>query len=214
VIGMNVIDEIKIRVLMREAMDDVGWRRRGRGRYDCGLCHCRTPGCVAVRDEVWYCHHCHAGGSVIDLIMHDHRCNLSTALEYLAQRAGVRLEGPRHATEAARLRRQVADGKRQRQQIDNLCEQFAVEERDLRLECCRWIHVCDRILSTPTTWDERRWHYARVAYELRNEFLLPEYNLLSFGPMDLRILYVRANEVERAGMLEAVRWSGLLEIVQ
>jgi hypothetical protein len=61
-------------------------------------------------------------------------------------------------------------------------------------------------MNSPGPWDEAQWLRARAAHALREEFLLPEYLLLSFAAMDERLRYVLADDKERANMLAAVRW--------
>jgi hypothetical protein len=123
-------------------------------------------------------------------------------LEYLAGRAGVRLEEPRNAVEAARLKREA----REREQLAALCGDFAAEERALRRECRDWLHRCDAVLAAPAPWSEARWKLASLAYGLSSEFLLPEYTLLCFGEADVRLRYVLGGDIDRARMLEELRW--------
>jgi hypothetical protein len=64
------------------------------------------------------------------------------------------------------------------------------------------------VLHLLAPWSEQEWDFARTACELRNSYLLPEYTLLSFAAMVLRVRYVAANEQERGDMLSEVRSAG------
>jgi hypothetical protein len=207
---VNAAEEIKVRFSMREALEDVGWRRRGRGRYDCGLCEGSQTGTVACNDNknVWHCKRCLQGGDQFTLIQLVHKCDFRSALEYLASRAGVRLEEPKNAAEAERLKREQEQRKQERQRLDAMCEAFAAEERHLRRECRDSLHRCDSVLDTPAPWSEDQWRLASIAHSLSTEVLLPEYTLLCFGAADATSRYVMAGDVERAWVLEEVRWSG------
>jgi hypothetical protein len=76
----------------------------------------------------------------------------------------------------------------------------------MRLACRDQIHKCDQVLSKPGwSWSEQQ--RARAAYVLLNEFLLPEYLVLSFAPAQ-SLAYVLAGEQERTAMLRAIREAG------
>jgi hypothetical protein len=205
---VSAIDEIKFRISVREALEDVGARIRPRNRADCVLCKGSQTGTISYKDNVWHCHRCQRGGNVFDLIKFVHKCSFRSALEYLAHKAEVQLDEPHNASEAARLRRETKQRKRERERIDALCAESTEQERNLRLECRRQLHLCDGILALPAPWDEDQWSLAVIAHELSSEHLAPEYTLLSFGAADVTTRYVMAGDVERAQMLSDVFWRG------
>jgi|SRR6516165_7581959 len=78
----DATDQIRRRLRVDEVMRHLGWRlSRGRApkRADCGLCGGKED--VALKDEVWHCHHCKAGGSVFDLVMAVKDCDFQKCAE-------------------------------------------------------------------------------------------------------------------------------------
>lgn len=179
----------------------LGWHVWHRNRADCGLCRGSSRGTVAYREHVWHCHRCQAGGGVYQLIMLTHACNFREAMHYLADLAGVQIKGDREDT----WRLKAIERRRHCERVGAAGDKLATVEGSLRLECRDQIHHCDRILDVPGPWDESQWQQARAAYILRNEFLLPEYTLLSFGTAEARAKYVLAENRLRAKMASAIR---------
>ena len=92
--------------------------------------------------------------------------------------------------------------------MNNAAKALAAAERALRFSCCDQIHKCDSALHAPGPWSEGQWQRALAAYLLRDQYLLPEYTLLSFGAVAERARYVLANEAERAAILAGIRDAG------
>src|SRR5215469_13255332 len=111
----------------------LGWRLRPRNRADCGLCRGSSKETLAYREHVWHCHRCHAGGSVYDLVMQAQQCDFRSALAYVADLAGVKLDD--HRQHGKDWRHEMAERERQRERIDGAAEKLARMERELRLEC-------------------------------------------------------------------------------
>jgi hypothetical protein len=207
----DVTDQVKRVIPMRQGFAIVGWRTRYGKRAFCGLCECsrRDPSIsFSDRKGVWRCHHCDRGGSVIDLIMCAHGSDFITALKFLAAEAGIQLPEATSAAELRRLRREQKKRRQEREELDADCDSNEQEERELRQECWRQLRLCDDAISMPGEWTEQVWRLAAMAEELRYEYLLPEYTLLSFGAMKQRIRYVLAGELERMAMVRAVRLTG------
>jgi hypothetical protein len=205
----DVIRSIKRAVPMRQALRIVGWPVCGK-RAECRLKEHSQKLTVAFNERTWFCHACNIGGDQITLIELAHRCDRSTAIRFLAAEARVELPGSRRlsAEERRRLRRESEEREQREKQLDGACEDFEGLERAERAGCARQIHACDRALSTLWPWSERQWQQARAAHILREEFLLPEYTVLSFAPMERRLQYLMGDEQERAAMLRDVRWRG------
>jgi hypothetical protein len=200
-------DDIKRRLSVPKVLQHFGWHiSRDRKRAHCGLCGHKDS--VAVKQDVWYCHHCHRGGSIFDLIMAARDVRFPDALKYAANLARVELPDQITREERGRLHREAAEYERKRRQRDALCRDFEERERTLRIECCRQIHECDRVLATPAPWSDEMWHRARAACVLRDEFLLPRYTLLAYAPVAERIRYLLASQPEQIEILRSVRLAG------
>jgi len=205
----DATDQIKRRVSVPYAMRNIlRWCKRGRSRFDCGLCHGGGIGPVSVNEREFYCHHSHQGGAVIRLIELAHNCDFMAALKFLAVEARIELPGNKKLSpeERRRLRRESEERERRAEEHATAKEEWIRQESAMRLACRDQIHKCDHILSKPGwSWSEQQ--RARAAYVLLNEFLLPEYLVLSFAPAQ-SLAYVLASEQERAAMLRAIREAG------
>jgi DNA primase len=148
----DTIDQVKRAVPMREALRIVGWRVRSRSRCDCGLCKGSSKGKVAFNDRLWHCHRCDQGGSVIDLIMCAHGSDFSTALKFLAVAGRIQLPTATSARELRWLQREQKKRRQEREELDADCDDNEQEERELRSECCDFIHFCDDIMALPGEW--------------------------------------------------------------
>jgi hypothetical protein len=198
-------EQIKDRLTMPEAMKHEGWRvSRNRKRADCGLCGGKED--VALTRELFHCHRCGASGDVIRFVELVHDVKFVDALKHAAHLARVELPIAKRPEEQQRIRQQLAQEKEQRSQIEDACDEFEGLECSARAECRRRIRVCDDVFDMPGPWDAEHWNLARVAYELREEFLLPEYLLLSFAQSEIQMRYLVANDVFRATMLAQVCW--------
>jgi hypothetical protein len=106
------------------------------------------------------------------------------------------------------MRREDEARQQREAEIDEACEELAEEERLKRVECARYIHIIDDVLSLPPPWTEEQWSFAAAISELRNADLLPTYVLLAFGRVAQRIHFLMAGDRERAEILAALRWKG------
>ena len=196
--------DISRMVMIPEALRHLGWRLRRRGkRADCGLCRGSSKGTVAYGDRVWHCHRCHAGGDVYSLVRAVHHCDFPSALRYIAQLAGVRLDDRQQDD----WRKQIAERKRLRERLETAAQKLAALERATWVECRDRILDCERVLATPGRWDDRQWQRAQAACVLRDDYVLPAYTLLSFAAPVERARYVLHPETQ-AQMAAAVRWAG------
>jgi hypothetical protein len=196
--------DIALMMPVPQMLRQLGWRTRDRNRADCGLCKGNSKGTVAFTEHLWHCHRCHAGGTVYGLVMQSRRCEFRDALRYVAELAGVRLGD--YGSETAR--HEVTARRQHRERIERAADGLGHLERSLRIECRDRIHQCDRVLATPGPWSEAHWQRAWAAFVLRDEYLLPEYTLLSFGAIPERTRYILADDRVRAKMAAAIRRSG------
>jgi len=96
---MTAIDEIKARVDIVELISETVKLRRS-GKSFSGFCpfhaNTRTPAFVVFPDSgTWRCFgQCNEGGDIFRFVMKKEGWDFPTALQYLAQRAGVTLEAP------------------------------------------------------------------------------------------------------------------------
>jgi hypothetical protein len=190
-------------VPLRQMLQRLGWHIRGRNRSDCGLCRGSSKGTVSFTADLWKCHRCNEGGDVFSLVRAVNHCQFPDALRYVADLAGVRIEG----VGGDGWRREMATRHRQRDRIEHAAEILAQMERTLRQACRDTIDACDRLLAVPGPWSERQWQRAHAASVLRDDYLLPEYTVLSFGPVAERARCVLRPGI-RAGMAAEIRWAG------
>jgi hypothetical protein len=215
---MNIVagiatDEIKRRLSPREVLQDLGARLRPRHRSDCPLPRCKGSqrGTVSYNDTLWYCFRCTAGGDVITRYERAYDCNFSSALKYAAGLARVPLPtrmSPITVADEWHFKRQWLERDRQRNRTQSICDQLEAEEREMRRRCVDWIRYCDTVLNAPGPWSETRWQLAKAARALRDEFLLPEYCLLSYAAVSERNSYLASDECQRASMIAKVRQRG------
>ena len=132
-----------------------------------------------------------------------HRCTFPDALSYAAEIAGVHIQKARGESN-----REIAARERHRKRIGNAARKFTALERALRQESRNRIMECERILAAPQPWSEAQWQRAKAACTLRDDFLLPEYTLLSFGRVAERARFVLADENNKASMLSTIRLAG------
>jgi len=159
---------------------------------------------VNVQTGAFQCFSCGVkGGSLIDFVMLRDTCDFKQAARRLGAWDDL-------ATRAARLEneREWHERQRQRERIERAQIALAQMEHALRTECRDRIHGCDRVLSTPGPWDEAQRGRAHAACVLRDEYLLPQYTLLSFAAMAERSRYILADRDVRAATLFAVRLAG------
>jgi hypothetical protein len=202
----SIRDDVRARLSISDLMHDAGWHvSRNRKRASCGLCGGKDD--VALKGELWLCHKCKTGGDIFSFIEKAHNLSSADALRHLAAMAGVALPTKETRTtrqEQTELRRRQL----KRQRVAAISARLEERERELRNACRRLIHACDDILEMPGSWTPAEWELARKAYELREEFLAPEYALLSFAQVHQRTEYVLASDVQRARMLARVRSAG------
>jgi hypothetical protein len=190
-------------VLIPHVLRHIGWRLRSRNRADCGLCRGRSTGTLAYRDHVWHCHRCHAGGDLYALLRAVYQYDFPSALRHAAEIAGVR---PRDYS-SVDVRKEVPSRRRQRERLEQAAVVLSNLERALRIEIRDQIHECERILAVPSSWFNAQWQRAHAACVLREDFLIPAYNLLSFGSLAERARYALHPEL-RAEMAVAIRHAG------
>jgi len=108
----------------------------------------------------------------------------------------------------ADARRETAARQRERERIDRVTAFLATAEHERWRDCRDRIHECDQVLAAPGPWSETQWQRAWAAFVLRDEYLLSEYTLLSFGAIPERTHYILADDWVRAKMAAAIRWAG------
>ena len=191
-------------VSIQSVLQNFGWRVRSRNRADCGLCRGNSKGTVAFTDRLWKCHRCNEGGDVFSLVRAAHGCGFPDALKFVADLAGISLEVFRTAD----LKRELAVHQEKRQRVDAAANELEILERALRIQCRDRIHTCDRVLNAPGPWTEAHWRRAQAASVLRDDYLLPEYTLLSVAAVLERARYVLADWNARAAIVSAWRIAG------
>jgi hypothetical protein len=192
--------EIARTVPIGDVMRNLGWRVRSRNRADCELCKGCSTSTVSFTDRLWKCHRCGEGGDVYSLVRAVHRCDFRTALRWVAELTGLQVADTRSAELEAR--------RQKTERVNRAARSLAEAERDLRLACRDEIYECDSVLRAVGPWDQAQWRRAMAAFVLRNEFLLPEYTLLSFGTAEARANYVLADHRVQAEMIAAIRVAG------
>jgi CHC2 zinc finger len=206
-------------VSIPQVLQQIGWRIRPRGRADCGLCRGRGSGTVAYREHVWHCHRCHQGGNVYALVRAVQGCDFRAAMVYVAELAGIRLEG----RPSADLRCQLAARKQLRARLEHCAEKLVAMERALLRERRERIHdaerkrlkVSERLAALARGEPERfrgeqeaLWLTLQAAAMLLHADI-PAYTLLSFGAPDQRARFVLHPEL-RDEMIADVRWAGYI----
>ncbi len=190
-------------VTIAEVLRHLGWRLRSRKRADCGLCRGSSKGTMAYGDHVWHCHRCHAGGDVYGLVRAVHHCDFPSALRYVAQMAGVRLDDRQQDD----WRKQMAERKKRHERLQTAAQKLVALEREVWAHCRDRILDCERVLAMRGPWNDRQWQRAQAACVLRDEYVLPAYTLLSFAAPVERARYVLYPQTQ-AQMAAAVRWTG------
>jgi hypothetical protein len=194
-------------------LQELGAKLRPRHRADCVVPGCTgsQKGTVSYHDTWWKCFRCDNGGDIFTLVEKVRDCDFLSALRYLAPLAKVPLPtrmSPATAEDEWHRKRQRFERDRQRRATQSTCERLEAEERELRGTCLDWIRYSDQVLEAPGPWSETRWQLARTAFELLNEFLLPELMLLSFAAVSERNRYLTSDECRRALMVHEVRRRG------
>ena len=96
----EIRDRIRTNIKCTEFLRPAPNHRRGSDDgYICEACGSgthrgrRSDGAVKYYPNTnkWYCHHCHAGGDVIDLYREANNCDYNTALAELAEKIGEKL---------------------------------------------------------------------------------------------------------------------------
>jgi hypothetical protein len=162
-----------------QLLRQLGWRIRCRRRADCGLCRGGSKGTVAYHDHLWYCHRCHQGGDIFKLVMTVNRCEFKSALAYVVELAGIRLDDSSNAE----VQWGMAARQRHRERVGHAAEKLVQVERTLRLESRDRILRAERrlaALSGAIAWTDQDWLTASVcAATLRCDSAA--YTLLSFA---------------------------------
>lgn len=105
-VPMSSIDEIKSRIDIVDLVSETVQLRRSGKNYT-GFCpfhpNTRTPAFVVFQESgTWRCFgQCNEGGDIFRFVMKKEGWDFSTALHYLAERAGVQLKPPTPAEQAA-----------------------------------------------------------------------------------------------------------------
>jgi len=206
-------------ITLRQIFCTLGVRVRNPKRADCPLCKGNSIGTFAFTERLWHCHRCNEGGDGISLVCAVNRCDFPAALRFLAELAGIRLEGRRTAD----FHRELAARKRQRERLEEGANKLFVLERVLLRESRAFIHDAERKrlkaserLAALTRGEPERfrgeqeglWLILQAAEALlRAE--LPAYSLLSFGTPEDRSRFVLHPEL-RDEIIAGVRWAGYI----
>lgn len=96
------IDQIKAAIDLRDLISETcKLDSSGRGSHE-NKHDSKSGDCLYVSHDLWYCHHCHAGGDVFNWIMDRDEVNFPEALRTAAGIAGVNLAGVDHKAESER----------------------------------------------------------------------------------------------------------------
>jgi len=204
--------DLRGRLSVADALKAVGLRIRGKSRADC-WCDGRSTATIAFTNRVWCCHRCHAGGDIFALVQAVQQCDFKTALQFVANIAGVRLDGRPPSPV------QLEQGRRDRERLARAAERLADEERRLRLayasECRALEGLGRRIVGQlqdlgdgAERVDREKLLAALPDYARR---AAAGYNVIAFAPVAERVhflleLAARAQILETA-LLEGVRTS-------
>lgn len=201
--------QIKRRVSITDLLHEERVKVRGRNRADCPFCEGSQRGTMSYTSEFFNCFRCSAKGDVFTFVELTRHCSFRSAIEHTARLARVELPSARKLSheERRRVTREAAERKRREEERATAKKEWIRRESALRLACRNQIHKCDQLLSKPGPWTEQDWQRARAAQVLRDEFLLPEYLVLSFAPAE-SLAYVLAGEQECTAMLRSIREAG------
>jgi DNA primase len=100
----------------------------------------QTAGTLAFTDRFWRCHRCNEGGDIFSLVRAVNRCDFPTALRFVAELAGIRLED----RWSADFRRKLAARKRQQERLEEGANKLAALEHALLRERRARIHELAR----------------------------------------------------------------------
>jgi len=96
---MNISDEIKREIIEKTDFEEIASNYvtlKRNGRTLKGLCpfHTeKTPSFTVTPDKgLFYCYGCHKGGDLFSFVMEMEKLNFPEAIQYLAQKAGIKLE--------------------------------------------------------------------------------------------------------------------------
>jgi hypothetical protein len=212
-------NDIAQMVSMRQVLQVLRVRARSSKRADCPLCRGRSYGTVAFTERLWRCHRCNEGGNVFSFVRAVNRCGFPDALKFVADLAGIRLEGRRNAE----LRRELDTRRRQRERLEDAARTLSALEQALLRECRGRIHEAERIqlkvserLAALSRGEPERFPGEQEGLWLRMHAAAallstetPAYTLLSFGALDQRALFVLHPEL-RDEVISGVRWAGFV----
>ena len=191
-----VTDEIRVRVSMREVLEDLGAHIRSRRRADCPLCKGSQKATVSYSDRRMHCFRCDFRGDIFALEQAVHHCDFSSALKHLAHRAGIALPTKMTPEERHKIVQQQAECQR----VDKAAVKLENVERQLRLGYRDMIHRCVRkqgevhrrlaelANGEPERWRQEAegcWGWLAALHSLLQEALIA-YAVLSFGPAEAR----------------------------
>jgi len=99
---MAEIDQIKAAIDLRSLISETcKLDSNGRGAHE-SKHDSKSGTCLYVDRDWWYCHHCHAGGDVLNWIMDRDNVDFPEALQTAAEIAGIKLDGSDPAAESER----------------------------------------------------------------------------------------------------------------
>jgi hypothetical protein len=215
-------------VTVPQVLRALGVHVRNSKRADCPLCKGNSTGTLAFTDRFWRCHRCNEGGDIFSLVRAVNRCDFPSALRFVAELAGIRLEDRWKADRwSTDFRRELAARKRQQERLEEGANKLAALEHALLRERRDRIHLAERKrlkvserLSALARGEPERfrgeqealWLTLQAAKALLNTDL-PAYTLLSFGAPDKRARFVLHPEL-RDEIIAGVRWAGYVRTAE
>ena len=101
---MNVADEVKQRLSIRQVAEHYGFEPNRSGYIQCPFHHEKTASLMLYNDpgRGWHCYGCGRGGSVVDFVMELFEINFRQAVLRLNEDFGLGLVGVRPDTSRRR----------------------------------------------------------------------------------------------------------------
>jgi hypothetical protein len=204
-------------IAVRQVLCASGVRVRNSKRADCPLCKGNSTGTIAFTDRLWRCHRCNEGGDVFSLVRRVNRCDFPRALRFVAELAGIRLEGSRKGD----FHRELDARRRHRERLKDGANKLSALEHALLLESTDLIHDAERKrlkvserFAGLSRGEPERFRGEQEGLWLRLQAVtaslnanLPMYTLLSFGAPEERARFVLHPEL-REEIIDGVRWAG------
>jgi hypothetical protein len=204
--------ELAQHVTIRAVLEALGLRMRSERRADCPRCKGHSVGTISFTPTLCFCHRCHAGGDVFELVKQVRQCDFKSALHFVANIAGVRVHGRRPS------RAEIGRQRRDRERLGRAAERLAGEERRLRLgyasECRNLADLARRTAlrlrpdADTDAGDAARCERLLAWLPSAQRRAQGAFNVIAFAPVAVRARFA-LEPAERRAMIEAAVLDGI-----